>query len=92
MQENIGGVKFWCIATAKANGEENFGRSNGRSSVASLYFISMSREKIASFKIHQNFSPPNFSCIWYITVCDSVIFTVAQPSRRDTHEVLLQAV
>ena len=34
---NFGGVKFWRIATDKANGEENLGRSHGRTSVISLY-------------------------------------------------------
>ena len=33
---NFGGVKFWQIATVEANGEENFGGSNGRSSVVSV--------------------------------------------------------
>ena len=35
-RENFGGVKFWRIATVEANGEENFGGSNGRSSVVSV--------------------------------------------------------
>ena len=33
---NFGGVKFWRIATVEANDEENFGGSNGRSSVVSV--------------------------------------------------------
>ena len=35
-RENFGGVKFWRIATVETNGEENFGGSNGRSSVVSV--------------------------------------------------------
>ena len=35
-RKNFGGVKFWQIATIEANGEENFGGSNGRSSVVSV--------------------------------------------------------
>ena len=35
-RENFGGIKFWQIATVEANGEENFGGSNGRSSVVSV--------------------------------------------------------
>ena len=35
-RENFGGVKFWRIATVEANDEENFGGSNGRSSVVSV--------------------------------------------------------
>ena len=36
-QENFGGVQFWQIATVEANGEENFGGSNGRSSCLYKY-------------------------------------------------------
>ena len=35
--KNFGGRKFWQIITDEANGEENFGKSAGRSSVISLY-------------------------------------------------------
>ena len=35
-RENFGVVKFWRIATVEANGKENFGESNGGSSVVSV--------------------------------------------------------
>ena len=36
-RENFGGRDFRQIITDEANGEENFGKSAGRSSVISLY-------------------------------------------------------
>ena len=37
--KNFGGMRFWRIATDEANAWEYFGESDGRSSVASPYFL-----------------------------------------------------
>ena len=65
--ENIGGVKFWQIATDKSNGEKNFGKSDGRSSVVSLYqqwkifYEFYTLAKISTFNI--------FLCVVFKEVC-----------------------
>ena len=47
--ENFGAVKFYQIATDEANGEETFGASDDRSSVASPYLEGKTMTNSTSF-------------------------------------------
>ena len=56
------GENFGESLLMKINGEENFGESAGRSSVISLYFITIGVENFGElYTIRQKFPPPNFS-------------------------------
>ena len=54
--ENFGGVKFWQIATVEANGEENFGGSNGISSVVSVSLKILAGKKFGKFALIAKFA------------------------------------
>ena len=55
-RENFAGVKFWRIATVEANGEENFGGSNGRSSVVSVSLLVLAGKKFGEFALIAKFA------------------------------------
>ena len=62
--------KFWQIKDSKVFGEEKFGESVG-SLLKTLAFINNGGEKFGELstvcQIRQNFPPPKFSHVWYLT-------------------------
>ena len=69
-------MKIWQIATVEANDEENFGGSNGRSSVVSVSLEVLAGKKFGEFALIVKFAKKilplqNFSRVWYFKISKS---------------------
>ena len=77
--ENFGGGKYWRINGSKVFGEKKFGESVG-SLLKTLAFINIGGENFGELptvcQIRQNFPPPKFSHVRYISQTPNGLITI----------------